>query len=248
MDMAFRTGADDVTLPAVRVLPAVRATTAVVLVLHGGRARGEQRTARWQLAYRRMVPIAHAVHRTIRDSGGAVWLVRNRVRGWNEPRLDPVRDARWAIGQVRRSHPDAAIVLIGHSMGGRAALRAADAARVRAVCTLAPWIEPGEPVGQLAGRAVLIAHGDRDRWTSPAASHAYASRARQVTPEVCRFEVRGAGHAMLHRAADWTGLVCAFVAGTLGIAPVHPRIAAGFRAPAPDGLSRPLPTGFRITR
>jgi pimeloyl-ACP methyl ester carboxylesterase len=70
-----------------------------------------------------MLPIAHAVHSRVHRAGTAIWLLRNRVRGWNEPDQDAVRDARWVLGELRRHHPEAAIVLVGHSMGGRAALR-----------------------------------------------------------------------------------------------------------------------------
>jgi dienelactone hydrolase len=229
--------------PTVRVLPATGPMTAVVVMLHGGRSRGHQPTTTRQLAYRRMVPIAHSVHSSVHRTGTAIWLLRNRVRGWNEPDQDAVRDARWVLGELRRHHPEAAIVLVGHSMGGRAALRVADAPGVLAVCALAPWIEPDEPIGQLTGRTVLIAHAARDRRTDPDASYAYAQRARRANVRVCRFEVRHAGHAMVRRATDWSGLVRAFVTGAVGAAPPHPAILAALGAPAPEGLRRPLPAG-----
>ncbi len=227
--------------PSPRVWPAVGETDAVVLVLHGGRSRSTQPTSARQLAYQRMVPIARNVHGAL-GARTAVWLLRNRVRGWNEPARDPLRDARWALQEIRTRHPQAVVVLVGHSMGGRAALLSAGTEGVHAVCALAPWLERDDPVGQLAGRRVLIAHGDRDRWTSPARSYDYAVRAREVSPAVCRFEVHGAGHPMLRRSADWTGLVRAFVAGVVGAAPMHPEILAALSAPPPDGLRRPLPS------
>ncbi|MGR4852480.1 alpha/beta fold hydrolase [Streptomyces sp. LARHCF252] len=49
------------------------------------------------------------------------------------------RDARRALGELARRAGDVPVVLVGHSMGGRAALRAADAPQVRAVPALAPW-------------------------------------------------------------------------------------------------------------
>ncbi|MDT7636683.1 MAG: hypothetical protein QOC83_971 [Pseudonocardiales bacterium] len=62
-------------------------------------------------------------------------------------------------------------------------------------------------VRQLAGRTVLLAHGDQDRVTDPersyAYAYAYALRARQVSDQVCRFDVPGDGHAMLRRRRDW---------------------------------------------
>lgn len=175
-----RPGADSVvpladrSLPTPLILPSAGRTHAAVLILHGGRSHSNRPTSVRQLAYRRMVPIARAVHGTVRDAGVTVWLVRNRVRGWNEPAQDAVADARWALHELHRRHPAVPVVLVGHSMGGRAALRVADTEGVRAVCALAPWTEPADPVGQLADRTVLIAHGDRDRWTDPARSYAYA--------------------------------------------------------------------------
>jgi pimeloyl-ACP methyl ester carboxylesterase len=193
-----------------------------------------------QLSYLRMVPIAQSVHRSARGDGTAVWLLRNRVRGWNEPARDPVRDARWAMQRIRERHPGCGIVLVGHSMGGRAALRVAGDPGVVGVCALAPWIEAAEPVEQLTGQLVVIAHGNRDRWTDPAQSHEYARRAGQVSDRVCRFEVRGSGHTMLSRSGDWTGLVRAFVDGATGVEPMHPAILVGMHSAG----STPLPAGL----
>ncbi|MPY97691.1 MAG: alpha/beta fold hydrolase [Actinophytocola sp.] len=230
--------------PSLRVLPTASdapATTAVVLVLHGGKAVSRRPTSERQLSYWRMASIAESLHDAVGDSGAAVWLLRNRLRGWNEPVQDAVVDVRWALAEARRAHPGVPIVLVGHSMGARAALRVAGTYGVAAICALAPWIEPREPVRQLAGRSVLIAHGDRDRWTMPSASFDYADRARRIADEVGRFEVRGVGHTMLRRSADWTAMVCAFVAEAVGAATRHPAIDVAMRPPAPDGLRTPLP-------
>ena len=169
-------------------------------------------------------------------------MLRYRVRGWNAPDLDPVRDARWALAEVEREHPGVPVVLVGHSMGGRTALRVADHPTVVAVCALAPWIEPGEPYAQLAGRSLLIAHGDRERMTDPAQSYRYAVQARSVASRVARFSVLGDGHAMLKRAGDWTRLVVDFVLGELGFEPQAPDIANAMRERTPDGLDVPLKT------
>jgi pimeloyl-ACP methyl ester carboxylesterase len=96
------------------------------------------------------------------------------------------------------------------------ALRVADEPGVVAVCALAPWTTGNDRVDQLAGRAVLIAHGDRDRITSPADSRAYADRAMRVSDSVRLLDIRGDGHSMLRRAGVWTGLVRRFVLGALG--------------------------------
>ncbi|MGH3804602.1 MAG: alpha/beta fold hydrolase, partial [Pseudonocardiaceae bacterium] len=113
------------------------------------------------MSYLRMVLFARFLHRRESGRGMSVRILRYRYRGWDEPQLHPVQDARWALTQLRDQHPDASIVLLGHSMGGRAALWVADHPAVTAVCALAPWTLDDEPVRQLDGRSVLIAHGDR---------------------------------------------------------------------------------------
>lgn len=185
----------------------------VVLLLHGGRATGVEAAPRG-LAYLRMAPFARSVIRATRGRDIAVWLLRYRVRGWNAPTLHPVQDARWALEEARRLHPGAPIALVGHSMGGRVALRLAGEPGVVGVCALAPWLEAHEPAPQRAGASVLIAHGDRDRVTDPAVSAAYAARvgAAFVT-------VPGESHAMLRRPVFWSRLVTGYVRTTLGLAP-----------------------------
>ncbi|MBB5956766.1 pimeloyl-ACP methyl ester carboxylesterase [Saccharothrix tamanrassetensis] len=224
--------------PAIDVLAPTGPVRAVVLVLHGGSADGYRPVHRFRLPYLRMVPFARAVRR--RGDGVAVWLLRHRYGGWNAPHLHPVEDARWALDRIRRTHPDVPVVLVGHSMGGRTALRVADDPQVVAVCALAPWIEDGEPYEQLAGRAVLIAHGDRERTTDPAQSYRYAEQAKRVTDRVARFSVHGDGHAMLLRARDWTRLVADFVLGELEVEPLAPYLANAMREPSPRGLDVPL--------
>lgn len=230
--------------------------SAVVLVLHGGQAHSHRRAHSGSLAYLRMLPFVRALRRAGQPDGVAVWLLRYRYRGWNDPASarsgqdpavvnaglpDPVRDTAWALQQVQQRYPGTRVALVGHSMGGRAALWAAGAPSVVGVCALAPWVAPEDPVEQLAGRTVLIAHGELDRVTDPAESYHYALRARQVTDRVCRFDVRDDGHAMLRRATAWTSLVQRFVLGVLTVTPLDPEIADGFQRPAPSGLLIPLP-------
>jgi acetyl esterase/lipase len=209
---------------------------AIVLVLHGGRSRSQEPGDRKRLAYWRMLPIA----RMIAAHGPAVFVLRYRYRGWNAPAKDAQRDAEWALAELGRRHPGTPVVLVGHSMGGRAALGAAGARNVLAVCALAPWLDGSDPVSQLDGRTVLIAHGDRERYTDPRESYAYALRAKRRGVRICRFDVPGAGHFMISQAGDWHRIVRRFVYGVLGIEPLDPVIANALQQPAASGLRSTL--------
>lgn len=213
----------------------------VVLVLHGGRARSVESGERKRLTYRRMVPFARMLARR----GLTVYLLRYRVRGWNAPARDALVDARWATTELARLHPGSPVVLLGHSMGGRAALGAADAPNVTAVCALAPWLDGSDPVRQLAGRTVLIAHGDHERWTDPNTSYSYAATAKAAGVRICRFDVPGAGHFMIRRYGDWNAIVSRFVLGVTGIEPEDPLIAKALMQPAPRGLRTTLTEAVR---
>lgn len=230
------------TLPRLdRVRPATRRpVTAAVLVLHGGRPAGRQAADGLRLPFLRMVPFARSVAAAGARCGVDVALLRYRYRGWNEPDLDPVQDARWALGDLRSRHGDVPVVLVGHSMGGRAALRVGGDAGVVGVAGLAPWIERGEPYAHLAGQTVLIAHGDRERMTDPRASRWFAERVATISDRVARFEVHGDGHAMLRRAASWHDLVTRFALGALGLEPFGEAVAKAMAAGDPDGLAVPL--------
>jgi dienelactone hydrolase len=180
-------------------------------VFPGGRADSFERTDARQLAAVRMFPIARLLHRAGRADGLTVLLLRYRYRGWNGEEMSPVPDAEWALRQVHEQYGAVPIVLVGHSMGGRTALRVAGDESVRGVAALAPWLFDTEPVEQLAGREVLVAHGTLDRVTSPTASRRYADRARQVAKRVDYVPVRGETHAMMLRAPTWHRLTRRFV-------------------------------------
>ncbi|ALO98705.1 hypothetical protein SHL15_7708 [Streptomyces hygroscopicus subsp. limoneus] len=129
--------------------------------------------------------------------------VRYRLRGWNGERADPVRDTQRALELLAEAAGPVPVVLVGHSMGARAALRAAGFPQVRAVLALAPWYPPGEPVRQLRGRRIAVLHGDRDRVTSPADSADFVRRARAVADGADLALVAEGDHAMIRRASVW---------------------------------------------
>jgi dienelactone hydrolase len=198
----------------------------VVLVLPGGRADSLEPPPRRHLAGARMQPFAASLQRSGAGHGVEVATLRYRVRGWNGALMSPVTDAERALEDVRRRHGAVPVVLVGHSMGGRTALRVAGDPSVVAVIGLAPWLPDGEAVAHLAGRRVLLAHGGLDRVTSPRASRRFAddARARDVAAEFLL--VRGETHAMLVRSRVWHRLVDGFVLDVLGVAPMPVRLRA----------------------
>jgi dienelactone hydrolase len=173
-----------------------------------------------------MLPFARSLERAGGPGGLMVWTLGYRYRGWNGDEASPVPDARWALEQVRHRHGALPVALVGHSMGGRTALRVADDPLVRSVAALAPWLPEGEPAGAVAGRQVLIMHGTNDRTTDPHASQAYALRA--PADRIGTISVRREGHAMLRRPGAWHRLTTAFVLGSLGCAPMPPEVEAAW--------------------
>ncbi|MEV6613055.1 alpha/beta fold hydrolase [Streptomyces sp. NPDC051051] len=179
-----------------------RAARAAVLFLHGGRSDSRDPSRPWHPAAVRMRPVVRAVAAAVPDD---VFLgaVRYRVRGWNQEAADPLRDARRALAELTRLVGDVPVVLVGHSMGGRAALRAASAPRVRSVVALAPWCPAGEPVAHLRDKGIVVVHGDRDRVTDPRASATYVRRASRAGARARFLPVAGGDHAMLRHSGTW---------------------------------------------
>ena len=169
-----------------------------------------------QLAVLRMLPFV------------AVAAPRRRARtGWPSPacvtacaagtapsrRRSPT--SRWALDRLAERFPDVP-GRPGRALDGRPGRDVRRRARraCGTVVGLAPWIEPGDPVEPLAGRRLLIVHGDRDRMTSPRASAAFARAGRARSPSRSAYvRVAGERHAMLRRARLWHELATGFVAG-----------------------------------
>jgi dienelactone hydrolase len=206
-------------------IPPRVSTKGVVLVAHGGQTSSTAPTSPLQPAVLRMIPVAVAIRMALRGSGAAIQRHRFRVRGWNGALASPVADLNEALEGVVAEFGSVPVVLVGHSMGARAAVRAAGHSAVTAVAGLAPWLPPGELVGQLAGRRVLLAHGSADSITSPAETWAFLERAREVT-EVSAVEVRDGDHAMLRRARLWHAIAAEFARAALALPPGDSALAA----------------------
>jgi len=185
-------------------------------VLHGGAEVGLRPVRPWSLPYLRADALARSLHRRVADDGVLVCTLRFRVRGWNGDGASAVEDAQWVLGRLAESH-GVPVVLVGHSMGGRTALRVAGDPSVRGVVALAPWLPRDEPMGDLSGRTVVIGHGSLDTVTDPNLSRAYASRAHEVADRVVHRTVPGETHALLGRPRTWNRFVAESVLDILGI-------------------------------
>ena len=200
-----------------------------VLVLHGGASRrGKMMVSPTQLSVLRMVPIARRIARAGQDRL-AVFRVLNTFRGWDTHHT-PVNDARWALDQIAglfgRRLP---CCLVGHSLGGRAALLTADRPEVCAAVALAPWVYPSDVPDGLNGERILIVHGTADRIANPERS-AELARRLSASAQVGYISVAGARHAMLRHHALFDSLAAQFAAVTLlGAQSTGPlaRLAAG---------------------
>ncbi|PRZ29700.1 alpha/beta hydrolase family protein [Antricoccus suffuscus] len=189
----------------------------IVVVLHGGSESSTEPVTRLNTSWLRMWDFARAVAKRPASTDVAVVLVRNTVRGWNGgTKPSALTDARWVLDKLTQRHPDAGVILVGHSLGGRVACALADYPSVRGVVVLAPWL-PGttdasgasvlEPMRFDAGTALAVAHGTADLWCAPAQSLTFCNRAVAAGVPTVRAEMPGAGHFLLHRPGQWRRFV-----------------------------------------
>lgn len=187
----------------------------VVLVLHGGASRpGRPEVSPAQLSVLRMVPIAARIARAGRGRL-AVLRVLNSARGWDTTHT-PVDDVMWALREARGRWGALPACLVGHSLGGRAALLAGGGDGVRGIVALNPWFYPDDPRQpvDLAGRRVLFVHGTEDRVALPDRSRLVARTLARHT-EVEYVDVLGARHAMLRHGAVFERAAARFAVETL---------------------------------
>ncbi len=185
----------------------------VVLVLHGGASRGERMVSPAQLSVLRMIPIARRIARAGRGELAVIRLLNSR-RGW-DAKHTPVHDVEWALAEIRERVGSLPACLVGHSLGGRAAILASIHPMVHSAVALAPWVYPTDlPPGDLAGRRILIVHGTADRIASPARSAELARRLASRA-EVSYVEVAGGRHAMLRHHNAFSGAAAEFAKSSL---------------------------------
>ena len=143
--MRLRTGAE------MRVTGPPDATAAVVCV-NGGQRREVDGTwsATLEWLVRRLAPELPQL---------TFGEVKYRVKSWR--RLDLcVDDARAAVESLDAPRT----LLLGFSMGGAVAIRAAGEPSVETVLGLAPWIPDRLSLGPLRGKRLCVLHGSLDRW------------------------------------------------------------------------------------
>lgn len=207
----------------------------VALVLPGGKARSTTRPSMLSFGQLRMRPFANALVDGLPSV--SVGTVQYRHRGWNAPDGDPALDVRAVLDRLAG---DAPVVLVGHSMGGRAAIAASDHPRVSGIVGMAPWLPESDGVATVTDRTVVLAHGSKDRWVHTQLSADRAERAKGVPERIARFVVPGDNHTMFRHARRWHRLGVLAGAAVLGLG-VDPVLRHAFSAGADGDFAVPLP-------
>lgn len=185
----------------------------VVLVLHGG-STDSFGAVRWSgLPVLRLLPVARAVAKGV--PGAAVYRLKLAIKGWNGTGTDVLRDAGWALDQLAARHPGLPIVLVGHSMGARIAVRCAEAGRAVGVVALTPWLPAEDPVDHLADVPLVVIQASNDRICPEPATRPWLARAAAAGADIRKTVLSHTGHAMLYRFPTFHRLAAAGVARIL---------------------------------
>ena len=234
--------------PGVDLVRHPAGATDLVLLAHGGQEHSQADPNLWRPALLRMWPFASVASSAAPDAG--VGFLRYRYRGWNAGG-DAALDLRSVLDEL--PPVISRVLLIGHSMGGRAVVAASDHPRVVGVLALAPWLPGGEPL--VAVRVpVTFVHGTDDTVTDPAGTTAYAERLRAAGATVTTYSLVGEGHAMLRRPKDWNRLVADFVrqtpteGGSEQLPAVDAQVASAIGGIALARLRLPVKERFRVAR
>ncbi|MFF5638411.1 alpha/beta fold hydrolase [Streptomyces sp. NPDC012825] len=197
-----------------------RRPRAAVLLLHGGRADALRPPPVLNLPALRMRPFATAILRATAHDDVFLGHVRYRHRGWNGAHAHPVADVRRALAELYETAGPVPVVLVGHSMGARAAFRAADDPRIKGVVALAPWCPPGDPAAHPGGRTLVALHDESDRVTRAVDTWSYLTRAQKAGARVFGLSMPGGGHAMIRDARHWHHTAAETATALLGFTPL----------------------------
>jgi pimeloyl-ACP methyl ester carboxylesterase len=185
-----------------------------VLVLPGGKPASVAPSRARQLANLRMTLLSASLRARV-GRRAEVRQVRYRLRGWNAPHLDALRDAETALETLLSRYEPNQIVLVGHSMGGRVAAHLAARHGVGGVVALAPWWPDNDGSLIAAGTRLLTVHGTADTWTDPKSSQRQTEQAADRGVDAQWVGIPGAGHYLLRRLPTWHRLTATFVAESL---------------------------------
>jgi alpha-beta hydrolase superfamily lysophospholipase len=210
------------------------APRALVLMLHGGQEHSTDDVTNRHASWWRLALMARSLRSWADENDLALHLLQYRVRGWNSSDAPaPVSDARWALDRLDERHSGLPVVIVGHSMGGRAGCRVADDPAVAGVVALAPWLPEGEPNASIAGRHLHVIHGTRDRWTSAHWSRDYVERSQRTAASATWTPLPGVGHFMLRRTKVWNRFVKDSITDILALRSLRP--PTGESAPSHEG-------------
>jgi dienelactone hydrolase len=146
----------------------------------------------------------------------AVFRLLNTWRGWDaqrSPVVDTVEALDGLVGESAGEYAGLPVGLVGHSLGGRAALLSGGHPGVRSVVAQNPWLYPNDDV-DLSGRRVLFVHGRLDRIAAPDRAEVVARRLARRT-EVGFIWIPEGKHAMLARGRDFDRYAAEFTTAVL---------------------------------
>lgn len=207
--------------PLVRRWPPVGRGHVHIVVFHGGAENSAHRS--WPLAFAPLRALWFASALAVRfvPQHAVVHLVLHRVAGWNETdgaEPDPVLDGRSVLDSIAHDDPDAALVLVGHSMGARTAIRLLDSSpRIRGAVLLAPWLPADEPAAGRADQVTVAVQGGLDTISRPRDTRAFVEEQRSLHRRAGYVEIAGAGHGFIARVRRTHGLLAAAVAEVTGL-------------------------------
>ncbi|MEH3157081.1 MAG: alpha/beta fold hydrolase [Gordonia paraffinivorans] len=189
------------------------APSAVVLVLPGGTDVSAEPFSWRSPSALRMYPFTASI--------ALRFPLRVRVRqvayelyGWNDDAA-PLAPARAALDRASADAPDAPILLIGHSMGGRVAAHLAADPRVRGVLALAPWWQHADWRHIHDDVRVVAMHGTADTRTYASRTEKGVAELRARGVDATYVPLPDGGHAMLDHVLDWQRAALDFVAAEL---------------------------------